>query len=50
MLMPGVRFKPWPVYAVQKFPWVQVPGGEIDDSASPELAAIRREIANQRAG
>ena len=26
-----------------------LPGGEIDDSASPELAAIRREIANQRA-
>ncbi len=25
------------------------PGGEIDDSASPELAAIRREISNQRA-
>ena len=26
-----------------------LPGGEIDDSASPELASIRREIANQRA-
>ncbi|MGD9627682.1 MAG: endonuclease MutS2 [Pyrinomonadaceae bacterium] len=26
-----------------------LPGGEIDDSASPELAAIRREISNQRA-
>lgn len=25
-----------------------LPGGEIDDSASPELARIRREIANQR--
>lgn len=29
MLMPGLRFKLWPVYAVQKFPWVQVPAGEI---------------------
>ncbi|MGZ4676484.1 MAG: SPFH domain-containing protein [Acidimicrobiia bacterium] len=29
MLMPGMRFKLWPVYGVQKFPWVQVPGGEI---------------------
>ena len=29
MLMPGVRFKLWPIFAVQKFPWVQVPGGEI---------------------
>jgi DNA mismatch repair protein MutS2 len=26
-----------------------LPGGEIDDSASPELAQIRREISNQRA-
>jgi DNA mismatch repair protein MutS2 len=26
-----------------------LPGGEIDDSASPELAAIRREIASHRA-
>ena len=26
-----------------------LPGGEIDDSASPELSAIRREIANHRA-
>ncbi len=29
MLMPGVRIKLWPIFAVQKFPWVQVPGGEI---------------------
>jgi len=29
MLMPGLRFKLWPVYSVQKFPWVQVPAGEI---------------------
>ncbi len=29
MLMPGVRVKLWPIFAVQKFPWVQVPGGEI---------------------
>ncbi|HET8658978.1 MAG TPA: SPFH domain-containing protein [Micromonosporaceae bacterium] len=29
LLMPGMRFKLWPVYAVAKFPWVQVPAGEI---------------------
>jgi uncharacterized membrane protein YqiK len=27
--MPGLRFKLWPVFGVQKFPWVQVPAGEI---------------------
>ena len=29
MLMPGLRFRLWPIFSVQKFPWVQVPGGEI---------------------
>ena len=29
LLMPGVRFKLWPTYAVIKYPWVQVPAGEI---------------------
>ncbi|HXY94852.1 MAG TPA: SPFH domain-containing protein [Acidimicrobiia bacterium] len=29
LLMPGIRFKMWPLYAVKKFPWVQVPAGEI---------------------
>jgi uncharacterized membrane protein YqiK len=29
MLMPGLRFKFWPVFGVRKFPWVQVPAGEI---------------------
>ena len=29
LLMPGVRFKLWPTYAVHKYPWVQVPPGEI---------------------
>jgi hypothetical protein len=29
LLMPGYRFKFWPLYKVQKFPWVQVPAGEI---------------------
>ena len=28
LLMPGLRFKLWPIYGVQKFPWVQVPAGE----------------------
>jgi len=29
LLMPGVRFKFWPRYTVSKYPWVQVPAGEI---------------------
>jgi hypothetical protein len=29
MLMPGLRWKLWPIFTVQKFPWVQVPAGEI---------------------
>jgi regulator of protease activity HflC (stomatin/prohibitin superfamily) len=29
LLMPGVRFKLWPKYTVSKYPWVQVPAGEI---------------------
>jgi regulator of protease activity HflC (stomatin/prohibitin superfamily) len=29
LLMPGLRFKLWPVYGVSKHPWVQVPAGEI---------------------
>jgi uncharacterized membrane protein YqiK len=29
LLMPGLRFKLWPVFSVKRFPWVQVPAGEI---------------------
>src|SRR3984893_9433974 len=29
LLMPGVRFKLWPAFSVAKYPWVQVPAGEI---------------------
>ncbi|MEQ1893791.1 MAG: SPFH domain-containing protein [Planctomycetota bacterium] len=29
LLMPGLRWKLWPLFGVQKFPWVQVPAGEI---------------------
>lgn len=29
LLMPGLRFKIWPVFKVRKHPWVQVPAGEI---------------------
>ena len=28
MLMPGLRWKAWLIYQVEKFPWVQVPAGE----------------------
>ena len=29
LLMPGLRFKLWPIYSVKKHPWVQIPAGEI---------------------
>jgi uncharacterized membrane protein YqiK len=29
LLMPGARFKLWPLYGVAKYPWVQVAAGEI---------------------
>jgi hypothetical protein len=29
LLMPGLRWKAWLVYSVDKYPWVQVPAGEI---------------------
>lgn len=29
MLMPGLRWKFWPVFKIHKHPWVQVPAGEI---------------------
>ncbi len=29
LLLPGLRWKPWVLYEVQKFPWVQIPAGEI---------------------
>ena len=29
LLMPGLRFRLWPLYAVQRFPWVQIPAGQI---------------------
>jgi hypothetical protein len=29
LLMPGLRFKFWPMFGVKKYPWVQVPAGEI---------------------
>ncbi len=29
LLMPGLRFKFWPIFHIEKHPWVQVPAGEI---------------------
>ena len=29
LLMPGLRVRLWPIYSVTKFPWVQIPAGEI---------------------
>src|SRR6266516_3646080 len=34
LLMPGVRFKLWPTYKVIRYPWLQVPAGEIGDVIS----------------
>ena len=29
LLMPGLRFKLWPIYKVERYPWVQVPPDQI---------------------
>ena len=29
LLMPGLRWKLWPLYGVEKYPWIQVPAGEV---------------------
>src|SRR5258708_19039822 len=29
LLMPGMRFKLWPIFTVEKHPWVQIPAGQI---------------------
>src|SRR5215510_5677385 len=29
LLMPGLRFRLWPISSVSRYPWVQVPAGEI---------------------
>jgi regulator of protease activity HflC (stomatin/prohibitin superfamily) len=29
LLMPGLRFKLWPIFVIEKHPWVQIPAGEI---------------------
>ncbi len=44
LLMPGWRFKFWVIYNVEKFPWVQVPPGQIGVvisqlGASPKIGA-----------
>jgi hypothetical protein len=55
LLMPGLRYKAWLVYGVTKFPWVQVPAGEIGvviaQVGAPlpigaKSAVYRKELAN----
>lgn len=29
LLMPGVRFKLWPIFSIRKYPWVQISAGKI---------------------
>jgi hypothetical protein len=40
LLMPGLRWKFWIVYRVEKYPWVQVPAGEIGVVFSQVGAAL----------
>jgi hypothetical protein len=40
LLMPGLRFRLWLEYRVEKFPWVQVPAGEIGVVISQVGAAV----------
>jgi hypothetical protein len=40
LLMPGVRWKTWPLYSVRRFPWVQVPAGQIGVVISQVGAAL----------
>lgn len=55
LLMPGLRFKLWPIYTVSKHPWVQVPAGEIGviiaqvghpTATGAKSAAYRKELGN----
>lgn len=40
LLMPGLRWKFWLLYGVKKFPWVQIPAGEIGVVVSQVGAAL----------
>jgi hypothetical protein len=55
LLMPGLRWKSWIVYAVDKYPWVQVPAGQIGvviaQAGAPlpigaKSAVFKKEFAN----
>ena len=41
LLMPGLRFKLWPMFGVKKFPWVQVPAGEIGVACRASIESMR---------
>src|SRR4029453_4723056 len=40
LLMPGLRFRLWPVSSVERYPWVQVPAGEIGVGIAPVGAPL----------
>ena len=42
LLMPGLRFKLWPLFGVKKFPWVQVPAGHIGVVIAQVVAAYAK--------
>ena len=52
LLMPGWRLKFWIVYRVEKFPWVQVPAGEIGVVIAQvgAAAAHRRQVRRVQKG
>ena len=52
LLMPGLRFKFWLVYTVEKYPWVQVPAGEIGVVIAQvgAAAADRRQVGGLQDG
>ena len=51
LLAPGLRFKLWPVFSVEKHPWVQVPAGEIgviiSQVGSPLAVGAKSAIYNE---
>ncbi len=50
LLMPGIRFKFKPFFAVSKHPWVQVPAGQIGvvDRAGWQAHSHRRQVRQVR--
>ena len=52
LLMPGLRFKLWPIFKVERYPWVQVPPDHIGLVIAQvgAAAADRRQVGGLQAG